>query len=185
MNFIKKYWFTAILLAFVFVLFAFPNVKTKIRDAFFPIAAIDSTLKLSDQDYDIELKGINVPDTNLKDLKGKKTLFLNFWGTWCPPCRQEWPSIQELYNAKKDKTDFVLIAVQDEEAAVKKFLKENNYTVPVYIAQSPLSKNLLPSVFPTTYLLDIDGRILLKETSSRDWNSETARGFIDNVQRKN
>lgn len=183
MNFIKKYWLTALLLIFVFVIFAFPGVKTNIRDAFFPIAAIDSSLKLDDQDYDIDLKGINVPDANLKDFKNKKTLFLNFWGTWCAPCRAEWPSIQELYNDKKNKVDFVLIAVQDEEEAVKKFLKENNYSVPVYIAESPLSKNLLPSVFPTTYLLDIDGRILLKETSTRNWNSKTANDFIDNVQR--
>ncbi|MFC6268731.1 TlpA family protein disulfide reductase [Frigoriflavimonas asaccharolytica] len=183
MNFVKKYWFSAILLVFVFVIFAFPNVKTSIRDAFFPIAAVESALKLDDTDYDIALKGMNVPDANLKDFKGKKTVFLNFWGTWCAPCRTEWPSIQELYDAKKGKVDFVLIAVQDEEAAVKKFLQENNYSVPVYIAQSPLSKNLLPSVFPTTYLLDIDGRILLKETSTRNWNSETANEFIDNVQR--
>jgi len=183
MIFIKKHWFTAILLVFVIVIFAFPSVKTSIRDAFFPIAAIESSLKLEDQDYNIALKGMNVPDANLKDFKGKKTLFLNFWGTWCAPCRTEWPSIQELYNARKDEVDFVLIAVQDEEADVRKFLEENKYTVPVYIAESPLSKNLLPSVFPTTYLLDIDGRILLKETSTRNWNSDTANKFIDNVQR--
>ncbi|MCB4234457.1 TlpA family protein disulfide reductase [Kaistella anthropi] len=102
-------------------------------------------------------------------------------GTWCPPCREEWPTIQKLYETKKDKVDFVLIAMQDEEAAVVKFLKENNYTVPVYIAQSPISNNVLPKVFPTTFLLDKNGRILLKEDASKDWNSKSVHDFIDNV----
>ena len=183
MSFIKKYWLYALLLIAFFVVFAFPGLRTSLKEVLFPVAAIDSSLKLDDQDYDVQLKGMNVPDANLKDFKGKKTLFLNFWGTWCAPCITEWPSIQSLYDAKKDKVDFVLIAVQDEEEAVKKFLEKNNYTVPVYIAETPLTKNVLPTVFPTTYLLDLDGRILLKETSTKDWNSASSNSFIDHVQR--
>ncbi|WP_288374417.1 TlpA disulfide reductase family protein, partial [uncultured Chryseobacterium sp.] len=107
--------------------------------------------------------------------------FLNFWGTWCPPCRKEWPSIQKLYDTRKDHVDFVLIAMNDKEEDVRKFLKENNYTVPVYIAQSPISEKILPKVFPTTFLLDKHGRILIKEDATKDWNTETVHQFIDNI----
>jgi hypothetical protein len=71
--------------------------------------------------------------------------------------------------------------MNDQEDAVRKFLKENNYTVPVYIAQSPISERILPKVFPTTYLLDKDGRIIIKEDASRDWNTESVHQFIDNI----
>ena len=181
MTFIKKNIFSVIAIAFVAVLYLFPSVKLKIKDLFFPVAAIENAVTLQDSDYDLQLKGINVASTNLKNLKGDKLVFLNFWGTWCPPCREEWPTIEKLYVARKDKIDFVLIAMQDEEEKVVKFMKENNYTAPVYIAQSPISKNILPKAFPTTFLLTKDGRILLKEDSSKDWNSKSVNDFIDNV----
>ncbi len=169
-----------IVIAFIAVLFIFPEVKLKLKDLFFPIATIENAVTLKDSDMDIQLKGINIADTNLKDLKGNKLIFLNFWGTWCPPCREEWPTIQKLYDGKKNKVDFVLIAMQDQEADVRKFLEKYNYSVPVYIAQSPISNSVLPKVFPTTFLLDKNGRILLKEDASKDWNSKSVNDFIDN-----
>lgn len=180
MNFLKKNILNMIVIAFIAVLFIFPEVKLKLKDFIFPVAAIENAVTLQDSDLDIQLKGINIPDTNLKSLKGNKLIFLNFWGTWCPPCREEWPTIQKLYDGKKSKVDFVLIAMQDQEADVRKFLEKYNYSVPVYIAQSPISNNVLPKVFPTTFLLDKNGRILLKEDASKDWNSKTVNEFIDN-----
>ncbi|WP_374451502.1 TlpA family protein disulfide reductase, partial [Cloacibacterium normanense] len=106
---------------------------------------------------------------------------LNFWGSWCPPCRAEYPSIQKLYDAKKDKVAFVLIAMQDEEEKVKKFLADNNYTTPVYFATSPLSEKMLPKVFPTTFILGKNGRILMKEDAAKDWNSESVHQFLESV----
>ena len=183
MKFFKKNLLIISVLIIAGIFLFIPGVKTFLKDAFFPIADIENALKLDDKDYDIALKGMNVPDANLKDFKDKKTVFLNFWGTWCPPCIKEWPSIQKLYDSENGTVDFVLIAVQDDEAKVKAFLEKNKYTVPVYIAESPLSKNVLPSVFPTTFLLDIDGRILMKETSTKDWNTPAVHQFIKNVQR--
>ncbi|CAA7196403.1 TlpA family protein disulfide reductase [Chryseobacterium potabilaquae] len=157
-----------------------PGVKGFLKDQFFPIATIENAVHVSEEDYNIELQGINAPNTNLKNFK-EKAVFLNFWGTWCPPCRKEWPTIQKLYDTRKGNVDFVLIAMKDEEPTVRKFLQENKYTVPVYIAQSPISEKLLPKVFPTTYLLDKTGRILIKEDSYRDWNTESVHQFIDNI----
>lgn len=181
MTFVKKNALYLIVIALMAVVFLFPSVQTKLKELFLPVAAIESAVTLQDEDYDVQLKGINVPSTNLKNLKGNKLVFLNFWGTWCAPCREEWPTIQDLYEARKDKIDFVLIAMQDKEEDVVKFMKEEGYTAPVYIAQSPVSKNILPKSFPTTFLLDKNGRILLKEDASKDWNSKSVNDFIDNV----
>lgn len=177
----KKNIIYIVLVAILAVIAFVPGVKEMLKEQFFPIATVEQAVKVDEADYDVVLKGINTSSTNLKNFRGKKLVFLNFWGTWCAPCREEWPSIQKLYDSRKDDMDFVLIAMQDKEEDVVKFLKENSYTVPVYIAESPINGKILPKVFPTTFVLDKNGRILIKEDATRDWNTESVHTFINNV----
>lgn len=181
MKFFRKNIIYLLLLGVLAALFLIPGAKDFLKDRFFPVAAIEEAVHVEDTAYDIVLKGINVPDANFKDFKGKKTVFLNFWGTWCAPCREEWPTIEALYESRKDKMDFVLIAMMDKEEDVRKFVEDKGYTAPVYLAESPISGKILPKVFPTTFILDKNGRILLKETSSKDWNTEAVHQFMDRI----
>ncbi len=178
MNFLKKNRIYVVLLAVLAIIFLLPGLKEKIRNQLFPEAIIREAVRLPEADYDITLKGINVPDSNLKNFYGK-TVFLNFWGTWCPPCREEWPTIQQLYDAKKGKAAFVLIAMQDREESVRKFLADNHYTVPVYIAESPISEKILPKSFPTTFILKDDGQFMERKDTSFDWNTPEIHMLLD------
>jgi len=108
----------------------------------------------------------------LSDYKGK-TVFLNFWATWCPPCRAEMPDIQSLYeeygenqedlivlgvaNPKSDRYPNANDGTADEVAA---FLEENGYTYPVLMDDSGQSLAQYGiSAFPTTFMIDRDGNI--------------------------
>ena len=183
MNFLKKNWITLSLTAFLLAILLIPSFKEFVTRQILmkpSLEKVENEVTFTPEELNLQLKGVNVPDANLADFKGK-VVFLNFWGTWCPPCRAEYPSIQKLYEAKKDKVQFVLVAMQDEEEKVKQFLAENKYTTPVYLAKSPLAEKMLPKSIPTTFLVGQNGRILMKEDAAKDWNAEDVLQFIDSV----
>jgi len=110
MNFLKKNWITLSLTAFLLAVLLIPSFKEFVTRQILmkpSLEKVENEVTFTPEELNLQLKGVNVPDANLADFKGK-VVFLNFWGTWCPPCRAEYPSIQKLYEAKKDKVQFVL-----------------------------------------------------------------------------
>lgn len=106
---------------------------------------------------------------SLSDYKGK-IVFLNFWATWCPPCKAELPYIQELYEEYQtmEDADVVFLGVvfpgyrneQDMEG-VTKFLSEKGYTFPVLMdTEASLMQPYYITAYPTTYMIDPDGNVL-------------------------
>ena len=104
----------------------------------------------------------------LEDYRGK-TIFLNFWATWCPPCRAEMPDIQKLYEEYSREGEEALIVLgvaapgmgqeQDEEG-ITAFLEENGYTYPVLMdTEGDLFYSYGIRAFPTTFMIDRDGNI--------------------------
>lgn len=104
----------------------------------------------------------------LSDYKGK-TVFINFWATWCPPCRAEMPDIQKLYESyqSEETPEVVILGIaapgygqeQDEEG-VKAFLQENGYTYPVLMdVGGGLFEQYSIYSYPTTFMIDRDGKV--------------------------
>ena len=77
---------------------------------------------------DFILKQLDGQEVELNELKGQP-VFLNFWTTGCPTCREEMPVIQAAYMEGKDKYHFLLVDVQESESTVKDFLAKNGYTM--------------------------------------------------------
>ncbi|CEP88993.1 cytochrome C-type biogenesis protein [[Clostridium] sordellii] len=103
----------------------------------------------------------------LSDYKGK-TIFLNLWATWCPPCRDEMPYIEELYKEYNKNTDEVIIlgvaspnlGQEGDAKHVKDFLKQEGYTFPVLLDEGgSLVYQYGISSFPSTFIIDKDGYI--------------------------
>ena len=102
----------------------------------------------------------------LSDYQGK-TVFLNFWATWCGPCQGEMPDIQKLYEAYGENSgDLVVLGVanpggQDvSQAEVERFLEDNGYTFPVVMDASGLTfAQYGIQAFPTTFMIDTGGNV--------------------------
>ncbi|NCB62810.1 MAG: redoxin domain-containing protein [Clostridia bacterium] len=120
---------------------------------------------------------VPAPDFTLTDQNGKehtlsdyqgKTVFLNFWATWCPPCKGEMPDIQALYQSHGgNEDDLVVIGVagpnQGREGTVEDitaFLSDNDYTFPVVMDQTgDVFLQYGITAFPTTFMIDTEGNV--------------------------
>jgi peroxiredoxin len=128
------------------------------------------------------LKALNGKEVKLEDYRGK-IVFLNFWATWCPPCRQEMPSMEKLFNKFKDR-DFTMLAVDLREGTkkVKAFKEKFNLSFPILL-DSDGRVGLMYGVrsIPTTYLIDRKGNVIGGALGARDWASKEAFELFDHL----
>ncbi|MCI6286618.1 TlpA family protein disulfide reductase [Acidaminococcus fermentans] len=90
-----------------------------------------------------------------------KVYVINFWATWCPPCRSEMPELNTFAQKHKEKVQFYGVNLQEEGDKVQGFLKDNGYTMPVLLDQEGKAATLYKvRVIPTTVILDEKGNIL-------------------------
>jgi peroxiredoxin len=116
---------------------------------------------------------------NLSTLKGKVVL-VNFWATWCKPCREEMPSMEALNKAMADKPFQMLsIAVNDDLDMAKSFAQRLGATFPVLgNPGEELIKAYMITGVPETFLIDADGILKHKFIGPYDWNSLAMREII-------
>jgi cytochrome c biogenesis protein CcmG/thiol:disulfide interchange protein DsbE len=120
--------------------------------------AIDASASNSAPDF--ELVDLNGETITLSDYEGK-VVFVNFWATWCPPCRQEIPGFVEVYEKYKDEGLVILgVAVSDRENKVKEYVKSNDMTYPCAMGTNQIVKDYEPgNAIPATIIIDRDGKI--------------------------
>lgn len=105
---------------------------------------------------------------SLADYKGK-TIFLNFWATWCGPCRNEMPEIQKIYEEiqQEEDSDLVILGIaapgfgqEGSQEEIEAFLEENGYTYPVLMdTTGEVFMQYGISAYPTTFMVDKDGNL--------------------------
>ncbi len=131
------------------------------------------------------------PDFTLTDMDGQKVslsqfrgqvVVLNFWATWCPPCREEMPSMEKLYRDYKDK-GLVMLAVNVDEngrQAVEKFLQQTPYSFPILIDSESAAQNAYGVFrFPESFIIDRNGNVVEKIIGGRDWLSGSTFQLIN------
>jgi len=131
-------------------------------------------------------EAVAAPEFSLPDLAGKtvhlkalrgKLVLLNFWATWCGPCREEMPGMERLFRAYQDK-GFAVVAVNLHESVktVRPFVQELKLSFPTVLdVEGSVSREYGVRALPVTFLVGRDGNIVWRAIGGRDWESAAAR----------
>ncbi|MCF6210915.1 MAG: TlpA family protein disulfide reductase [Gammaproteobacteria bacterium] len=132
------------------------------------------------------LKNLLGENASLSDYHGKVVL-LNFWATWCAPCRKEMPSMEKLWQTYREQ-GLVILAVSTDnggEPRIKNFVRRLNLTFPILLDPDSLASDRYQvSGIPVSFLIDRQGRIAAHVLGSKDWASELAFLQVEGLLRQ-
>jgi thiol-disulfide isomerase/thioredoxin len=116
---------------------------------------------------DFEIQTIQGESFRLSDVIGKKVIVLNFFATWCAPCRAEMPELNRYFDEHKNE-DFLILAIDSEEQPerVTSFVKDLKLDFPTGIDEGPIQKQYRVESFPTTVLIGVDGKVQFYESGA-------------------
>jgi len=140
--------------------------------------------------------GYLAPDFSLRNLQGNyenlnnyrgQVVVLNFWATWCVPCRVEMPSFEKLYRRYRSEGVIILAVTLDKNAGqeVKSFVHEYGISFPVLLDEKGEAEQLYPSMtIPFTYVIDREGRVVARVDGAKNWESDETYEAIEYLLKK-
>jgi thiol-disulfide isomerase/thioredoxin len=188
MNWIKKQWelfksksafgkFWDVLFVLIIVALIFPDGRMMVQKLILKTGIMGSTKanlqeELPQNALDWKLTDASGTIYTLNDFSGKP-IFVNFWATWCPPCRAEMPSIIALMEKTGVNAAFVFITNESPEK-VEPFLKKQGWDLPVYYPVENAPEVFQAKSLPTTIVISKNGKIIHRSEGMRDWNNAKA-----------
>jgi len=132
-------------------------------------------------EYNMPLLTVGGEQIYLSKFEGK-TIFMNLWATWCPPCIAEMPNIQRLFDDVKDNNDivFVMASLDQDPQKAWDFVNRKEFTFPVY---SVIAKPRVydSSVVPTTYVISPQGNIVMEHQGMAKYDTDEFKDFLNSV----
>lgn len=128
----------------------------------------------------IELSDLSGKPVSMEQFKGK-TVFINFWATWCKPCIKEMPSIQNAMEILKEKNIVFLFASDESKEQIENFKSSNEYDFNYVRLENPGSLNIM--ALPTTYIFNPEGKLVFSEIGVRQWDDKSNIELILNTNK--
>jgi len=137
-----------------------------------------------DKAANFDLETLDGSKISLSELKGK-VVFLNVWATWCGPCREEMPSMESLYEKLKNRKDFVMLAVSQDERgkdAVLPYVQKHGYHFTVLLdPENKVGQSYDVSGVPETFIINREGRIVAHHMGAFDWSRPDVKEALDDL----
>jgi peroxiredoxin len=129
---------------------------------------------------DFTVPRLGAASVGLKELRGR-LVFLNFWATWCLPCKEEMPAMERLYQRYKSRGLVVVgISVDRNGPAVEPFVKRLGLTFPIGLdPDMAVADRYRVRALPSTFLIGRNGNTVAVALGSREWDSKAAREVIE------
>jgi len=131
----------------------------------------------ADASYDFNIINAKGDRTDFNDFKGK-TVFVNFWATWCAPCIAEMPGIEALFEDVGSKVEFVMISLDTDPGEAWEFADKKGFSFPVYRMGTRIPSVYEHRVIPTTYVIAPNGKIVSEHHGMAKYNTDSFRDFL-------
>ncbi|WP_428069513.1 TlpA family protein disulfide reductase [Chryseobacterium gambrini] len=176
---IRKNWSTVIMIAVLILLWVNPDAKAWVMRQMISTGLFNSKIEEKTEESSLvppnfSVKNENGEITETSQLRGK-VVFINFWASWCPPCRAEFPSVQKLYDRYRSNENMVFLTVNldDEIILGKKYLQKEKFSIPFLVPDSSIPKELYSGSLPTTVILDKTGKIRMHHSGMADYSKDS------------
>lgn len=190
-QYIRKNGITILMVIFVGAMVVSPDAKSFVLRQLMATGIFNASIDIKDErignqahtDFDFMDEKGNVQNTS--SLRGK-VVFINFWASWCPPCRAEFPSIEKLYSTFKDNSDVFFLTVNEDNdpATGKAYLEKEEFSVPLYQSNSNVPEEVYSGALPTTVVLDKNGKIRYHNTGFANYASDKFMKQIEEMVRE-
>jgi thiol-disulfide isomerase/thioredoxin len=132
--------------------------------------------------YQGSLLDANGKRVDLESYRGK-TVFVNLWATWCPPCRAEMPHIENLYQKLQaaGNVEFVMIALDKDFKKSLKYVEDKNFSFPVFHAAYGLNTAMQSESIPTTLVISPSGEVVFYQEGMSNFDTDSFRTFLEQL----
>ncbi len=165
--------FLGVLLALFVTSFAAPNAWAQFEKTRWPARVPTPAFTAVD---------LNGRTWTSADFAGK-VVVLNFWATWCPPCKEEMPSLQTLHDISDSHTLVLAVNVNEPAARVARYAQSTGLSLPIVLdSKSEMVRRFDVTAFPTTVLIGPDGQARWRIVGDVDWSGAQANGWLAEVR---